>query len=490
MSSSVTGFSRRKLLLGTAAVGVAATTTAMVFGRGPLAAGHVQGSNPLKIPPLDLGKIENNTRVYDLDIQHGKTEFFGGLQTPTMGINGSYLGPVLRMRENEDIRINVTNSINEDATLHWHGFNLPAIADGGPHQVIRPGATWSPQFKVVEKASTMWYHSHLMGKTAEHVWAGLAGMIIVDDEQSQTLDLPNTYGVDDLPIALQDRRFLQDGTMPYAPSMHDNMMGMTGDTPMVNGTIGAYFETTTSLVRLRLLNASNGTIYSMGFSDGRFFKKIATDGGLLAAPVDVQLISMGPGERAEIIVDLSDGKNVTLTHFVRLSQSEVSPEFSFLELRPSPNSTMSKPISNTLATLPALMAETAQNTRRFDLDMRGMMGMGMGGGFTINGEQMDMKVINHTIKKDSVEIWEIRNLSRMAHPFHIHNTQFRILDRDGRPPEPHEDGLKDTVLVLPGRSARILISFKHYTDEKVPYMYHCHILEHEDAGMMGQFTVV
>ncbi|HHB82656.1 MAG TPA: oxidase [Devosia sp.] len=491
MSNSITGLTRRKLLLGTAALGAAATAGVLVFGQSSKAAGHIQSSNPLKIPPLEAGRMQGNTRIYDLDIQHGQTEFFGGMKAPTMGINGSYLGPVLRMRQDEDIRINVTNSLDETATLHWHGFNLPAIADGGPHQIINPGSTWSPEFKVLEKASTMWYHSHLMGKTAEHVWAGIAGMIIVDDEPSSALDLPNNYGVDDLPVALQDRRFLRDGTMPYAPTMHDNMMGKIGDTPMANGTIGAWFDTTTSLVRLRLLNASNGSIYSIGFSDGRFFKKIATDGGLLAAPVDVQLMSMGPGERAEIVVDLSDGKNVTLTHFVRISQSEVSPEFAFLELRPAANSTTSKPVPATLATLPPLNPEAATNTRRFDLDMRGMMGMGMGGGgFMINGEQMDMKVINHTIKKDTVEIWEIRNLSRMSHPFHVHNTQFRILDRDGRPPEPHEDGLKDTVLVLPGRSARILISFNHYTDEKVPYMYHCHILEHEDAGMMGQFTVV
>lgn len=486
MPAAKNKISRRKLLAGTAALGVGATATALVFCQGAYANSHTLGENALKIPPENLGNLSNGVRAYDLNIEHGQTMFIDGLMTPTKGINGSFLGPVLRMNEGEDIRINVTNSLNEKATLHWHGFNLPASADGGPHQVIEPGNTWSPEFKVREKASTMWYHSHLMGKTAEQVWAGIAGMIIIDDDHTPDLDLPKTYGIDDLPIALQDRFIRADGTMPYAPSMHDTMMGMTGNIPMVNGTVGAYFDATTSLVRLRLLNASNGSIYTIGFSDGRLFKKIGTDGGLLASPVEVQLITMGPGERAEIVVDLSDGQDVTLTHFVRTSQTEVSPEFAFLELRPAPDKTTSNPLPTSLATLPVPVASDAKNTRQFVLDMQGMM-MGQ---FTINGTQMDINVINEVIKKDTLEIWEISNRSRMSHPFHIHNTQFRLLDRNGRPVEPHEDGLKDTVLLRPGESLRILISFEHYSNPDLPYMYHCHILEHEDAGMMGQFTVV
>lgn len=479
--------SRRNLLVGTAAISISAAGAGMLFGQTSLAASHSQAAKPLNIPSLNVGAMQDGVRVYDLNVQHGETEFFDGIKTPTKGINGSYLGPVLRMRQGENIRLNVSNSLNEKTTLHWHGFNLPASADGGPHQVINPGNKWSPEFEVREKASTMWYHSHLMHKTAEQVWAGIAGMIIIDDDQTETLDLPNEYGVDDLTLALQDRRFKADGSMPYVPSRHDTMMGMTGNIPMVNGTTNAYFDATTSHVRLRLLNASNGSIYSFGFSDGRFFQKIATDGGLLASPVETQLMTMGPGERAEIVVDLSSGENVTLTHFVRLSQTEVSPKFAFLELRPNTNATPSKALPQTLANLPKPDASTATNTRKFVLDMSGMMMMG---NFTINNQQMDINVINETIKQGEVEIWEISNNSQMPHPFHIHNTQFRILDRDGQPTGPHEDGLKDTVLIHPGRSVRILISFQHYSDPNLPYMYHCHILEHEDAGMMGQFTVV
>ena len=431
--------------------------------------------------------MEGGTKVFDLDIKDGMSEFIAGLKTPTRGINGVFLGPVLRLNAGEDVRFNVTNSLHENTTLHWHGFSLPASADGGPHQIIKPGTIWSPQFEVRQKASTMWYHSHLMGKTAEQVWAGIAGMIIVDDEESNALGLPVDYGVDDIPLALQDRTILRDGSMPYAPNMHDNMMGLTGNIPMANGTIGAVFDVTTSLVRLRLLNGSNGTIYSIGFSDGRSFKKIASDGGLLAQPVEMELMYLAPGERAEIVVDMSDGKETTLTHFVRLAQNQARPEFSFLKLRPAANLTTSNPLPQKLADLAPAIASEAQNTRQFVLDMRGMMMMGR---FTINDAQMDMNVINEVIPVNSTEIWELENRSRMSHPFHVHNTQFRILDRDGRAVGPAEQGLKDTILLRAGERARILIRFNDYTDPELPYMYHCHILEHEDAGMMGQFTVV
>ncbi|HHS82637.1 MAG TPA: oxidase [Devosia sp.] len=487
MSPIRSGMSRRKLLAGTAALGLSGSAAALYFSGSTLAASHGGNANPLKIPPLLEGTLQDGTRTFDLNIQDGQTRFFPDVTTATRGINGSFLGPVLRLRKGETTQFNVTNSLNENTTLHWHGFNLPAAADGGPHQIIRPGQTWSPHFEIREEASTMWYHSHLMGKTAEQVWSGIAGMARIDDPETGSLGLPDTYGVDDIAIALQDRTIFRDGSMPYRPGMHDRMMGYTGQIPMANGTVNAYFDATTSLVRLRLLNGSNGTIYNIGFSDGRRFHKIATDGGLLAAPVELQLMSMGPGERVEILVDLSDGKNVTLTHFNRLSSSRVSPQFAFLELRPTGQLADSGPVPTTLASLAAPDASKAVNTRRFVLNMAGMM---MNSRFTINNRQMDINYINETVRKDTSEIWEVSNTSPMSHPFHVHNTQFRILDRNGTPAQAHEAGRKDTVLVAPSETVRLLVRFDKYADPDLPYMYHCHILEHEDAGMMGQFTVV
>ncbi|MCF6326990.1 MAG: multicopper oxidase domain-containing protein [Devosiaceae bacterium] len=484
-------FSRRQLLLGTAAIGITGTAASLFFSPDSMAKSIGQSEKPLAIPPLLTGRMEGATRVFDLDIQDGQTEFFPGLQTKTRGINGSFLGPVLSLNKGENTRFNVTSAINENTTLHWHGFNLPAKSDGGPHQIIEPGATWSPEFEIREGASTLWYHSHQMHKTAEQVWSGIAGMAIVNDEESQALGLPNNYGVDDIPIALQDRRIRQNGDMSYNANPHDINMGMMGDIPMANGTVGAVFDVTTNLVRLRLLNGANASIYTLGFIDGRTFKIIASDGGLLEKPVEAQLVQIAPGERAEIIVDMSDKTNTMLASFTQRNtggnnSGGLAIQFPFLQLHPTDELQSSNPVPATLASIAAPDVSKAVNTRRFVFGVRGMMM----GGFTINGKQMDINVINETVPVNTTEIWEFVNESRMAHPFHIHNTQFRIIDRNGRPPRPEEAGLKDTVLVGAADTVRLLIRFDEYSDAERPYMYHCHILEHEDAGMMGQFTVV
>jgi FtsP/CotA-like multicopper oxidase with cupredoxin domain len=170
------------------------------------------GGAALPIPELLRGEMKDGVRVYDLDMRRGEHEFFAGVKTPTLGINASYLGSTLKMKVGEKVRLNVTNNIGETSTLHWHGLHLPAKADGGPHQPIAPGETWSPEFKIIQEAATFWYHSHMHNKTGEQVWRGLAGVIIVEDEKTKSLNLPNEYGVDDIPVVLQERRFNRDGS--------------------------------------------------------------------------------------------------------------------------------------------------------------------------------------------------------------------------------------------------------------------------------------
>ncbi len=453
----------------------------------------VTNPKPLQIPTLETGRMLDGVRVFDLDMQAGTMGFFDDLNTKTMGINGTFLGPTLRMSAGDTVRMNVTNNLHENTTLHWHGFTLPAISDGGPHQEIEPGATWSPEFKVVNKASTMWYHSHQLHKTAPQVWAGLAGLIRIDDDESTALDLPSTYGVDDIPVVLMDRWFTESGQMPYEPSMHSRMMGMTGNVPLINGTVWPYFEVTTRLVRLRLLNGSNGSIYTLAFSDGRSFDQIGSDGGLLSAPAPMRALRLAPGERAEIVVDMSDSGSVMLQSVASagggggMMRGGGSPAFDFLELRPGGTLAASPQLPATLVELPTASVQGVSKVRKFELQMSGR---GPFAEFRINGESMKMSRINEVVEKGVDEIWEVSNASPMPHPFHIHNTQFRILDRNGQAPAAGEQGLKDTVLVNPEERVRILIRFDHYSDPDTPYMYHCHILEHEDAGMMGQFTVV
>ncbi len=498
--------SRRAFLRAGAALGGLAALSAA--GGAALARVQPQFVNPLAIPPLDTGRSEGGLRIFELTMRDGVSEFFKGYQTATRGINADFLAPVLRLRRGERVRFEVTNALDEVTTLHWHGFNLPASADGGPHQPIAPGQTWSPEFEIVEAASTMWFHSHQMHKTAEQVWAGLAGMVIIDDDASPG-GLPASYGVDDIPVVLQDRRFQFSGAMPYTPNMHDLMAGMQGNYPLVNGTIAPWFDVTTERLRLRLLNGANASIYNLAFSDGRDFQVIATDGGLLAAPVTLNRLELAPGERAEIVVSFAPGEPVVLRSVAAPGAGgammgggmmgggmmggggEQSPIFDILELRPGESLAPSAPLPARLADLPAPDPGQASNRRRFALEMgMGPRMMTGRGGFTINGREMDMERIDEVVKKGESEIWEITVTGPMAHPFHVHNTQFRILSRNGRPPAPQEAGRKDTVLVHPREVVEILVRFDNYTDAELPYMYHCHILEHEDAGMMGQFTVV
>jgi len=199
----------RRTLLQTSALGALAISGASFISTISLTTdeGFAKTNQPmrLKIPPLETGNEVAGTQVYNLALQNGSTEFLKGITTRTSGINGSYLGPTLKMRNGKKVRINVTIMLDETSTLHWHGVHLPASQDGGPHQIIRHGETWSPEFTVKQKAASLWYHPHHMGKTAEHVWRGMAGMLIVEDEEADALGLPISYGIDDIPLVLQDR---------------------------------------------------------------------------------------------------------------------------------------------------------------------------------------------------------------------------------------------------------------------------------------------
>ena len=460
--------------------------------------------NTLPIPSLLEGRMENGQRIFDLSLQRGRHEFFTGVETPSAGINGDYLGPVLRMRRGDRVRFNVTNNMSEDSTLHWHGVHLPAKMDGGPHQVIKPGETWKPEFAIRQPASTQWYHSHMFHRTGVQVYYGLAGLFYIDDDESDALGLPSDYGVDDIPLVLQDRAFNRDGSFSYLRSMHERMNGMRGDVMLVNGAPFPTHDVASRRMRLRLLNGSNARIYNLKFSDGRAMRQIASDGGLLEKPVTLRSLRLSPGERAEVIVEFSPGDAVVLQHeplpqrrrrrgmmmgMMMMGGGDDQP-FEIMRFTAKRPAKAKGDAPEHLVKVRSWNPAAAAKTRKMVLDMRMGPAMMSGNGFTINGKAMDMKRIDEKIRLGDVEIWEIRNDSPMPHPFHIHDIQFRILDRDGQHPPLNERGLKDTVLVESGETVRVITQFEDYADPKNPYMFHCHILEHEDGGMMGQFVVV
>ena len=478
------------VLSGTGAVHYPITGTGWFIS--PAQAGEFNTTLP--IPPL-LENLDKSGRSasFSLDVQQGQMEFFPGKQTTTLGYNGNFLGPTIRVRNRQQFLIQVKNHLSQVTTLHWHGLHVPAKWDGGPRQPIPAGSSWNPNFTINQQAATLWYHPHAMGLTGKQVYHGLAGLFIIEDELSDQLNIPKEYGVNDIPLIFQDRRFFNNGEFAYIQSMHDVMNGVIGNSLLVNGARKPFLNVPAGLVRFRLLNGSNSSIYRLAFDDQRVFHVIASDGGFLEQPAAMNSIILSAGERAEILVDFADESNYAVISL--LVDQMGGGRFEALRIGVKGSGERAA-IPQTLRTLDRIPESEATAVRGFLMETmsmgQGRMGMGMmGRRLTINGKKMDINRIDEKIKLGSTEIWEITNRSAMMmsmpHSMHLHDVQFQILSRNGRRPAPHERGRKDTVLIMPGETVRIISRFHDYTGV---YMYHCHLLEHEDDGMMGQFEVV
>ncbi|RII21014.1 Multicopper oxidase mco [Streptomyces sp. YIM 130001] len=448
--------------------------------------GKVDFSDRLAVPPLARSTVaKDGTRVFDLRMQSGSKEFNSGRKTPTWGFNGDYLGPTLRAERGEKVRVRIANGLQEASTVHWHGMHLPARMDGGPHQMVEPGDTWSPEWKIDQPASTLWYHPHPHGATEKHVQRGLAGMFLLDDKRSSGLDLPDDYGVDDVPVIVQDVRF--DGADFDHGHGFMQSTGFLGDRTMVNGTMKPYQEVGDELVRLRLLNASTARMYDFGLSDDREFALVGTDGGLLEAPARMNRIQLSPGERAEIVVRMKPGEKSVLRSYPHDSYgnhwqqrfSGGDDAFDILELRAADRLRPSPELPGKLGELEVPHGKDSSRERFFGLRMSG-----------INGRAMDMSRVDETVTRGATETWTVRNEDGVLHNFHVHDVQFRVLAVNGEAPPPELRGAKDTVPVPGGDSVKLAMRFDGPADPDTPYMYHCHLLSHEDGGMMGQFVVV
>lgn len=489
---------RRAFLASSAAIALAGG--AYLYSQQRTSAVPEMASRPrLKMPPLlDVSE----TGRLDLTAQTGPTRFGDGAETNTAGFNQSYLGPTIVMK-NGPLSARVENQVNEAVSVHWHGLLVPGDHDGGPHLPIAPGRIWNPDMDIKQQPSTAWYHTHIHERTAVQVYAGLAGIIHVCDGRDDDRGLPTDYGIDDLTIVLQDRRFDQNGRMTYDPGMMDIMHGFTGDTIVVNGQVRPVAAVPGGIVRLRLVNGSNARVYDLSTDDERPLHLIANDGGFLPAPLTINRLRLSPGERAEVLLDFSKGGHTTLVSAGDPNQGVggmmgrmrrfADPLFdrSFAVLPIIVDETMPARISKIPdklgETLPDLSPGVAA-TRRISLDMGMGSGMmrGMMGGFAINGRPFDPERIDLKAERGSVERWIVSS-TMLAHPFHIHGVNFQVVRENGRAPRPESTGWKDTAFV--DGESELLVSFDQPASREKPFMYHCHILEHEDAGMMGQFVV-
>ena len=444
-------------------------------------------ANRLRIPELADSTVDGDgVRVFRLGATAGSAEFLNGVATPTWGYTdghyaAGYLGPTLRAARGEQVRVLVENRLSEITTVHWHGMHLPAGHDGGPHQPIAPGQQWQPAWSIDQPAATLWYHPHPHGETESQVTRGLAGLFYLDDGTNP--DLPRRYGVDDIPIILQDRSFDSGGR--FLVNGHA-VTGLLGEKILVNGTYDPHLPVTTRRLRLRVLNASTARIYHLAFADDREFAVVATDCGFLPTPQPTRSLLLSPAERVEIIVESRPGEQAVLRS-VPWDLNMITPltngaggndHLDLLQLRAADSLAEGLRIPERLQTAPTPALDRIAARRTFQLDGR-----------EINGQQMDMTRIDTVVGAGTTELWTVQNTHNQPHNFHVHGVAFQMIPAGASSPDPAL-GWKDTVLLAAGESVQLALSFPTYQDPLTPYMYHCHLMWHEDEGMMAQFTVV
>ncbi len=446
---------------------------------------------------------------YTLNMHEDSVQFFqSGKNSHTYAFNQyKYLGPTLIFEKGANININVNNQLKDTTTVHWHGIHLPAMWDGGPHTPILPNSSWNPHFTVMDHAATYWYHPHMHMKTAEQAIKGAAGLIIVRDPIEAALVIPRKYGIDDFPLIIQSQQYdMNNQAMP---------LGMQDSTILVNGSranngYSVFANCPAQIVRFRMLNASGERAFNFGFSGNKQFHQIGTDGGLLNTPYTTTRLRLAPGERAEILLDLTgmNGQAIQLMSYA--SELPMGVQGGPTMPMPPGSAPMDSPLNgldynimqinvipqtnNPITTIPTTLANNvpysltdASLTRT--IRMTADNDMVMDGPFYFNDNSFNMMRIDYEIPLNNIEIWKLVNKTMVAHPFHIHDVQFYIIERSGQLPGFDDQGRKDVVLVPSGDSVMFITKFEDFADDMMPYMYHCHILMHEDDGMMGQFLV-
>jgi FtsP/CotA-like multicopper oxidase with cupredoxin domain len=429
-----------------------------------------------------------------------------------MNSDQSYLGPIIHTRKNRKIRIHFNNNLPDKSIIHWHGLHVPAEMDGHPMYVIPSGKTFTYEFEVLNRAGTYWYHPHPHGRTGHQVYGGLAGLFLISDDEEDKLNLPKEEL--DIPLVIQDRSFTNNNRLIYLPrGMHDSMTGMLGDTICVNGKPDFRLSVSTRMYRLRILNGSNSRIYKLAWSDRTPLTVIATDGGLLEKPVQKKYVVLGPAERIELWADFSKypvGTSLELVskYFEAAMQGtamgprrgmtggEKLPNgapFSVLKIDVAREEKETRSLPNKLSSIERFHprdADNSDNPRRFSFFMRHMRGL-------INGRTFQMQEVagDERVRLNSTELWEFSNddsamgmmMMPTPHPVHLHGKQFQVVERSGALHSGYVDeGWKDTVLLMPGERAMIVANFTDYTGM---FLYHCHILEHGDMGMMRNYLI-
>lgn len=449
-------------------------------------------------------------------VLHYQATLIKGPKDTVVDIPHSYLGSMIRLQKGQKVRINFHNALSQSSVVHWHGLHVPQIMDGHPQYAIESAETLVYEFEVMNRANMNMYHPHPHGATAKQVYLGLAGAVIVNDDEEAALDLP--AGEYEIPLVIQDKQFDSDNQLVYSPNRHQRMTGVTGDTILVNGQANFHLDVESRAYRLRVMNGSTSRIYKLAWDDGMPMTIIGVDGGLLEQPEVKPYVMLAPGERLDVWADFSarnEGSQLTLKS---LAFSGVMPKMAMGMNRSSLAVGSEYPICTIKVTrkvseshkLPTKLAkihrygihETANPNNPLPISIsESPMSMLLNG----RAYEFNHPLPSERVKMGSIQLLEIFHAQSnmgmggmnmtMPHPIHLHGQQFEIMSRSISGDTSDYDtvregfidsGLKDTVLVMPMERIKVI---KPFQDFKGLYLYHCHNLEHEDMGMMREFLV-
>ena len=453
-------------------------------------------------------------------VLHYQATLIKGPKDTVVDIPHSYLGSMIRLQKGQKVRINFHNALSQSSVVHWHGLHVPQMMDGHPQYAIESAETLVYEFEVMNRANMNMYHPHPHGATAKQVYLGLAGAVIVNDDEEAALDLP--AGEYEIPLVIQDKQFDSDNQLVYSPNRHQRMTGVTGDTILVNGQANFHLDVESRAYRLRVMNGSTSRIYKLAWDDGMPMTIIGVDGGLLEQPEVKPYVMLAPGERLDVWADFSarnEGSQLTLKS---LAFSGVMPKMAMGMNRSSLAVGSEYPICTIKVTrkvseshkLPTKLAkihrygihETANPNNPLAISIsESPMSMLLNG----RAYEFNHPLPSERVKMGSIQLLEIFHAQSnmgmsggmggmnmtMPHPIHLHGQQFEIMSRSISGDTSDYDsvregfidsGLKDTVLVMPMERIKVI---KPFQDFKGLYLYHCHNLEHEDMGMMREFLV-
>ncbi|MGM0375983.1 MAG: multicopper oxidase family protein [Bacteroidota bacterium] len=462
------------------------------------------------------------------DVFHYRAKLIKGEARNLTNIEDSYLGPIIRVERGQKIRVVFNNNLPRESIIHWHGLHIPPEMDGHPMHAIDNGETYVYEMEIVDRPGTYWFHPHPDKITGPQVYRGLAGLFIIEDDQ--TPDLPS--GEYDRPLVIQDRRFDSDNQLIYLEGNRmEEMVGFMGDQIFINGKKNQDAEVKKGTYRFRVLNGSNARIYKLAWTDNSDVTIIGTDGGLLENPINKPYLMLAPGERVEIWKDFSDydaNEQITLRSLAFDSGTSMGGGMGnrmgggMMQGGSAPENGESMDLYTFTVTsdegkkmeLPQELSDVeridvAEAVNRDDPKQFHFFNERMN--WVINGESFEMHEVAdwEKVKLNTTEVWQFINgndgggmgmmqdMMQLPHPAHIHGLQFQIIDRDVSEMSRStwndvkdgfvNEGWQDTFLLMPGMKVNVIMRFRDFTGK---YIYHCHNLEHEDMGMMRNYEVV